>query len=460
MGPRPQPGGLPLGVEAPLRIFALASAVPFRGSTDRGTTAVHIVAYELIAALRGMGHDLTLQILLDRPSPTLSPAEEDERGHLERLGVTVLPPLSCALVPPPRSRLDRVTAALGAGGSTTPGIAEFYPAVGLRAEVERRLRARGADAVLTLWSPEGIAATHGLRGCPRVAFHGDVDYVPREVRLQDRELFGIGPAGWLGGWQESASLDRFRRAHHALMRDVTVIANVTATNAPVYTAQGHPASLYVGNTWTNVGGPAPTEVNRTGTRPARILGHVGGLGQTGSTYGLHFLLAEVMPHLPEVLRGVDYEVHLVGGGDVVPGLRGLLDQPRLVRRGYVEDIDAEMREADVLLLLNNAGRYLAAYTRHVIAWSMGMCLVAHANSRGPLPELVPGENALAGASGREVAEAVKAAITDRELARRIREAGRATYERTFAPAVVAARLVREMRAAVSTSGVHAGTASR
>jgi glycosyltransferase involved in cell wall biosynthesis len=177
---------------------------------------------------------------------------------------------------------------------------------------------------------------------------------------------------------------------------------------------------------------------------------VGGLGQTGSTYGLRFLLAEVMPQLREVMAGIDYEVHLVGGGQVVPGLRGLVDQPRLVKRGYVEDIDAEMRAADALMVLNNAGRYLASYTRHMVAWSMGMCLVVHSNSGRPIPELVPGENALAGANGLEVARAIRLAVTDAQVAARVRREGRATYERCFAPDVVAGRLAKEMRAAVGS----------
>ena len=421
---------------------------------------MHIVAHELLAALRRAGHMVALQMVLDRPGAALSAAEENECAHLEDLGLGVLPPLSCAVDPPRRSALRRVTNALRAARPGAVDVAEFYPAVALRAEVAQRVRARCADVVLTLWSPEGVAATHGLRDCPRVAFQGDVDYVPAEVRLQDRDLFASTGGGWLGSLRESLWLDRFRRAHHALMRDVTVIANVTATNVDVYAASGHPGSVYVGNTWSDPGPPArPAPL--AGERPARILGHIGGLAQTGSTYGLRFLLAEVMPHLPEVMEGVDYEVHLIGGGEPVPALRGLLDQPHLVRRGYVEDIDAEMRAADALLVLNNAGRYLAAYTRHVIAWSMGMCLVVHANSSQPIPELVPGENALAGGNGREVAEAIRLAVTNRELSGRMRRAGRATYERCFAPAVVAERLVREMAAAVSAAAVvRTGEAAR
>lgn len=422
-------------------VFALVSDVPFRGSTDPQVTAVNVVCYALLAALRRRGCDVSLQILLDRAEGTLRAAEEAERRHLEELGICVLPPLSRAVAAPPaQSPLRRLVRVLGPGSGA---IERFYPALRLRAEVARRVRTRRADLALTLWSPEGVAASHGL-DVFRVAYQGDVDFVPAEVRIRDPDLFvGGGTRRWTQGLRQARWLERFRRAHHRLMAGVGLIANVTATNADHYSALGHPASVYVGNTWTDAGAPHWREAGSP-SRPARIVGHVGRLGQTGSSYGLRFLLRDVVPLLPAVLAGIPYEVHIIGGGEPVAGVRRLLDQPGVVRRGYVQDLDAELERADALLVLNNAGRYLAAYTRHVIAWSQGLALVVHAGSRKAVPEVVPGENVLMGETPQEVAEAIRVAVADPAANERVRRGGRRTYERSFTPDVVAGRVFEEV----------------
>src|SRR5581483_2605609 len=334
---------------------------------------------------------------------------------------------------------------------------EFYPAVRVRPLVEARVRESGADAVLTVWSPEGVAATAGLRGVPRVAFHGDVEFEPAEARVRDRDLFygapgGRGPRARLAAraraLRDAFWLAEFRRAHLALMDEVDVIANVAACNAERY-GRRHRRSVYVRNTWRDAGGDAAAGGGRRPGR-VRIVGHVGRLGATGSTYGLRCLLVELMPALRAVMDGLDYEVHVIGAGSVVPALAPYTRQERLVMRGFVEDLDAELRASDVFLLLNNAGPLRAAFTRHVVAWSMGLCLVVHARSRLAIPEIRHLENALVGETPTELARLIRRAATEPALNRRVRAGGRATYERDFAPAVVA-RAVSDEIAAVAAA---------
>jgi glycosyltransferase involved in cell wall biosynthesis len=232
------------------------------------------------------------------------------------------------------------------------------------------------------------------------------------------------------------------------MRSLDVIANVTASNAKVYAGQGHPRSIYIPNTWTDQRPPVPVQqlpipwpAQHGG--PINIIGHVGFLDRTGTTYGLHYLLNQVMPELEPALRGLDYRVHVIGGGQPAPALQAKLAHPRVVVHGYVQDLDAMLWASDAFLFLNNAGPLRAAFTRHVIAWSMGLCLIVHANSRLAIPEIRHMENALAGATPAELAQLVRLAVTDRALNARLRTAGRATYEKRFTPAAVAQELSRE-----------------
>ena len=170
-----------------------------------------------------------------------------------------------------------------------------------------------------------------------------------------------------------------------------------------------------------------------------IIGHVGYLNRTGGAYGLRCLLQDVLPHLSSMLRDYPHEIHILGGGRLLPSLIALTSFPHVLMRGFVEDLDSELAMNDVFLLLNNAGRYKAAYTRHLLAWSMGLCLVVHSGSRKAMPEIVHGENALVGSSGEEIAKLIVRAATDPVLNRRIREGGRRTYEQCFTPPRIAKR---------------------
>ena len=254
--------------------------------------------------------------------------------------------------------------------------------------------------------------------------------------------------------RERMWLASFKRAHLNIMQGLDVIANVTACNADYYTKEGHKHSVYVGNVWydPNAERPSakdPTPSHGVSSRPIKIIGHVGKLGQTGSTYGLRFLLVELLPVLDRVMDGLDYEVHIIGAGTVVPALRPVLEHPRVLLRGFVEDLDSELRSSDVFLLLNNAGSYQAAYTRHVVAWAQGLCLIVHENSCRAIPEIRHMENALIGSTPADIARMVRLAVSDPELNVRLRKGGRGTYERYFTPAVVAKALADEIGRALA-----------
>lgn len=444
-----------------MRVFLVGSDIPFRRHGQPGVTAVHIVLSELLRAMHRSGHEMVFQAVfnLHRLTSSLTPAEQEELHHLEALGIEVLPPLHSADyrgAPGARAGLRKAFRLLRWPWGLAR-IEDFYPATAARAILQERVRKSLADVILAVWSPEGLAATQGLQGLPRISYQGDVDFRPAEARFRDRGLFGPGdetrPLGRLPvnleRLRQRLWLSGFKGAHWRLMRDVDVIANVTASNADYYRRRGHTRSIYLRNTWSDQGsggvGLGNSRPGRaTQARPAKIIGHVGYLARTGSTYGLSFLLRDLAPRLAEAMRGVDYEVHIIGGGEMVPALRSWLGQPHFLMRGFVENLDAELRSSDVFLLLNNAGSYHAAYSRHLVAWSLGLCLIVHANSRLAIPEISHRENALVGSTPEEIAEQVRVAVTDPDLNRRLRQGGRATYERYFTPAAVAEALTQEM----------------
>ena len=439
-----------------MKILGLSAVIPCARQDVAGVTAVHVVIYSLLDELTRLGHQVVYQPVFTRhrASETLAPFEQESIQALAARGIDVLPPISASSYLNGGGRgvagqFSRLGALLGG-----TRLAHFYPSVSVAPQISAVVDRHRPDVALTFWSPEAVAATHGVESLPCVSYQGDVDFVPGRTRQSEPALFFPARNGSLrdrldrvrsGLWYAEAA-----RAHLRLMRGVACIANVTAANADYYTAQGHPRAVYARNTWPDPGPSRLAPLTAPATGPFKIIGHVGYLDRTGSTYGLKFLLTDVMPHLRQTLAGLDYEVHIIGGGQPVPALRPLLKQERLVVRGFVEDLEAEFASSSAMLVLNGASPYRCAYTRHLVAWSHRLCLIVHEYSRGAIPEIVHLENALVGRTGAEVAEQIRVALTDPATNAKVRQGGLRTYQQYFTPAAVAKGLESELQVAVST----------
>lgn len=421
-----------------MKLFLIAGIVPFKTHGEPGVTAAHVVTYALITELQKLGYDVTVQCLLHQSRETghLSPAEQASIAGLTVQGIHMLPPIYLSDHFARRAERFRSLRLLL---QQEKAIAHFYPGFAVRALMADRVQEAGADVIVPVWSPQGVAATHGL-SVPRVAYHGDVDYEPSECRLVlDPDLFAVEGGGILQAIDARLRLQLYRKAHLALIHGLTAIANITDCNAKLYASQGHQHSVYVRNTWIDTPSPVVTRAPLS-DRPITIIGHTGYLDKTGGTYGLQFLLKEVLPALDTLLVDRPFEVHIIGGGQVMPALRSFTTHPKLHWKGFVEDLESELASADVFCLFNNAGRYKAAYTRHLVAWANRLCLIAHAGSKLAIPEIEHERNALLVQDGMDAARQIVRAATDIDLNQRLRAGGRATYEQFFQPHTVAKNL--------------------
>jgi hypothetical protein len=410
-----------------LRVFFVAPALPQPGHTVR---AISVVVREALRAFADLGHGLVFQ-------PLLAPESEpgDTAGGAPA-GVELLPALE--------ARHDAVGASPGLlvrqASSSDPGV--FYPSYALRDEMARRVDASGADVVFHLWCSAAFAACSEVTR-PVFAYAGNPDHYSMAARLEHPDLFAIPRESArnrlkLRLWR--AAYRRFEDVHLRMAATSTWLGCVSAVNADYYAAKGHPNAFYVQNMWP--GAEAP--YRQPGPVEDKIVGNMGGQYATGNTFGLWFLGREVLPELDRRL-GERYSVHLYGAGTLSPPVAEAVDHPRVVNRGFVDDIDEELRSAKVFLLANNNNSsFVVGHTRILHAWSLGSCLVAHRNMARAMPEIVHGENALLGESGAELAERAAAAMEDDDLRRQIGEGGRRTYEREFRPDVVVRRVVERI----------------
>lgn len=418
-----------------MRLFFISGALPLPG---HGVRAPTVVTREALRALRELGHDVVFQPLIPpHREPEFAQAEVQALEWARSAGIELLPTLD--------GPLDRVgvTAKRLAWQTFSRNPGGFYPSYEQRFEIARRVRESDADVAFHLWTPPAFAACAEVDR-PVFAYAGNPDHYSFGARLKHPELFELPTAtlrdrAKLVLWK--TAYRRFERILLGLAKRTTWIACVSAPNAEYYTRRGHPRSFYIQNMWPPTPGVSDVVPFPTGNK---IVGSIGAQSGTGNTFGAMFLARDVLPELDRRL-GAEYELHLYGGGRFLGEAARVTEHPRVVNRGYVDDIDDEIRSAQVFLLPNNSHPdYIVGHTRVLHAWSLGACLVTHRGMADAMPEIVHGENALLGETGAEVAEHVASVLADDSLRLRIAEGGRRTWQAEFLPPTVMRRAVERI----------------
>lgn len=415
-----------------MKILLVAGDLP---RWTHGVRAVDLVLSSLIDEFRGMGHDIVFQLIARGAVPADA---EDARGALEKRGITVLPWLAAddyrATTLPERLRraIDR----------RVKNQRFFYPSLALCAEMERRSREHRPDCALLFWVPEAVAATTSLR-IPRLAYYGMPDHAAHEAQFAVPELFDITlPESALARERHAVALHE--RAHLDLFKQCTVMANLSADHAAYYKEKGHPDAVYVQNTWPGAD-LAPVDHHALQGSKLKICGSVGRPAATGNTFGLHFLGSELLPRLDSALGKDNYEMHIFGKGEPYSRVKKALDHPAVRMRGWVADIDSEIRSCHLFLVANNAvPHYRGSHTRFLHAWTMRACCVGHAYNLKANPEMEHDHNVLLGETADEMVAHIVRAAGDADLRKRIGDAGYETYAEFFTPPTVARSLLAHL----------------
>lgn len=428
-----------------MKIFLLLSNAP-----DPAGEAIEVVGQEVVEKAQQLGHRVFVQVILRDPRNSRA-AEQTERAlaRLQLPEVTVCPTLYVADVAEPAqaqnlvARILRVSAALS--------LRRLFPASRLGPTVERRVREAGAEAILSIWSWEALAASYHIAGVPKFVYYGNPDHLPPQARLRNPELFGIPTASWRDRlwWRwEWVRNERRKQLNIRMMHACEVTANNSVLDAEFYRAHGHARSIYLQNMWPPVKASTPPVSVQDQPGPVKIIGSVGNLGATGNTFALAYLGRELLPRLFERFRDRPVEIHLLGKGTLSPAAAASLGDARVKIRGWVDDIHEEFRSAAMFLVLTNVNPdFLVGNTRILLAWALGTCVVMHENSRLAMPEIQHGVNALLGRTPDELADLIVAASDDHALRQRIGEGGRQTFETYYRSDIVVPtmmRLVQEM----------------
>ena len=375
------------------------------------------------------------------------PASEETVVRLAEAGVDVVNfPARRAVAPAETSPL---TAALALVQSLALNDARHdYPHLDDARALAAEIDAIGADATLLFWDTLAEFALPYLK----TPCFGYLARPPFESGVSRTKMLPSGA-------RRSLTLAQFaaqERRHLQRMRLLSGAANICAIDAAYYDSRGIPCD-YVSNTWDDSTGPEWLS-RRTrleaGMTEIQILGNIGAVSATGNTFGMNYLGREVLPILAAVAPDSGWSIGICGGGKMAPHVADALNHPRVRINGFVDDIDAEMLSSGIFLVLNNAGPYTGGYTRVIYSCATGGALVAHANLKNSMPEMISGKNCLLGETPQDIARHIARLLTDPALRWQLGAAARKTYETDYAPGQVATKLVEMVG-----KGLHGGSAA-
>lgn len=398
--------------------------------------AANIVIFELTRELAGQKNVRVGFLKLHRTGNTEPTAPEREgiealRSH----GVDILTPVALPNEPPVRSGWKTLF---------SPSLADFYPETAHRDAVYRAMTAYTPDVILIPWS-EWVTALCSDFSALKFAYYGNPDPKPQRAMARfNHAHHTLGTARYL---MRRLKIRHLERIHLAEMAKYEILGNVAANDARYYTEHGHPNSFYIQNLWIDRLGPRWKERRRDGKphTPIKIIGNIGKLDATANTHGMELLARNVLPELRKALHGRPFEIHILGARDPHPGIKDLLNQPEIRMRGFVDDIDEELLSADVFLCMNNASAYKVCHTRYLHAWSLGCCVVAHADTALSLPEMAHDRNALLGQTPADIARLVAEAAAQPALRKRLGEGGYETFREFFTASRVAPKIIEKIR---------------
>jgi glycosyltransferase involved in cell wall biosynthesis len=381
------------------------------------TRAANVVLFELLRALAALpGIRVScLRVFRGKETPP-DAAEQHGIALLRDAGITLCPPL--VLPPPPRRR--SVVARLLA-----PNERDQLPEAIYRPLLEQAVTQAGADAIFIPWS-EFLTALAAPLPQKKFAYYGNP--LPKN-RIAARDFARRHGGTDLTMLRQQIYDRRLESIHLDQMARYDWLGDVAANDAEYYVEHGHRNAFYIRNIWIERDGiraePSPIRGK------AVIIGNVGRLSATANSHGLEILGRDFVPALRKLLPSGSFEIHLIGAGEPHPAIRGLLAQPEIKIRGFVDDIDREIAEAALFLCLNNASIYKVGHTRYLHAFSLAAPVLAHADAALSMPEIRHGENALLGGSIAEVAALAAEAIGDASLRRHIGDAGYETFKDVF-----------------------------
>jgi glycosyltransferase involved in cell wall biosynthesis len=414
-----------------MKIIVISSIWPHG---QHSTRAANIVIYEMLSALVNVP-DIKVGLLVVEKGVTTKNGANEVRGiaTLETLGVEILDPILLPAKYNKRARWKRFL---------SPSLVDWYPEYVNGSFIEKIINSWGADAVIVPWS-EWLTHACSDVAITKFAYYGNPD--PKAMRTQLRLRYQSGEISWPRKFLEDKMVNRFEKIHLHTMKKYELLGNVAKNDAEYYQRCGHKNAFYIQNLWIK----SPLDFltpPSSPDKPLKIIGNIGKLGSTANTLGIEYLGKKLLPVLEQIMNGIAFELHIFGSGSPHAIAANTFNNPKVIWRGFVENIDEELSNCDVFLCVNNATEYKVTHTRYLHAWSLSAPVVAHQDVALSMPEIRNEENALLGTNATEIALHIKSLALDKALRNKIKEGGYQTFKLKFTASAVVKQIIQKLSA--------------
>ena len=388
----------------------------------RPVQAATLVSYQIISEFSKRPNlDVWfLKISLAHETAEMDEIQLQAKQTLESRGVTYLDPIYLPQVLRPRHKVLRLLC---------PASRDFYPYVVHREIAYAAAKTFEPTALVTPWCE---FSTHLFSEFPvkKFTYYGNAD--PLVARIWSDYING-DRRGTLKNLAHKINMKNFEKIHLKEINKWNFIGSVSLNMAEYYEKKlGHKA-FYVNNLWTKKYGNCWESMRKEESLDAklRIVGNIGSLAASANTMGLEIIARDILPELRKVLPDGSFEIAIYGRHDPLPHITKLLNEPEIKIKGFVEDLDSELLKSQIFLCVNNMSNYKTGHTRFLHAWSLGCCVVAHADAALSMPEICHNHNALLGTSASEIAKMIFTASRDKTLRYRLGEQGYNTLNSDF-----------------------------
>ena len=315
----------------------------------------------------------------------------------------------------------------------SPEPLDYYEGPLYQKEIKLIVETHGVDAFIG-YSFEAVSAFSNFRGIPKLASVVDMDHLARKLRMRNQRTTNPKTLAK----QFLAKLMNFRMisVETSLLKKCDLVFSHAAHHCRWLQQNGLPGAVYLPVAVLDyakerlVTKPEPS-------LPLRII-MVGMVTGVATQRGLRILLKEILPALDDARKNLDFELHIIGGGELDTFTKKALDRTWIKHRGFVQDIAAEFIRSDLLLVPTPDS--LGFRTRIAEGFSFGCCVVTHVANTYGMPELTNEINCLVGRNGAELSSAVVRCLDSRELRERLSTAARQTYVEEYDGKKVAGRM--------------------
>ncbi len=439
-----------------MKVFLILSNFP-----NLNGEAIEVTAYEVVRHLSASGVSVVVQVLIrDKNSLEYSESASNANAWLERLpNIETLDPLYLGDLVNNNVPLLRIFRHMLAIVRSLPLLryqvnSYLFPGLLARGEVENRVKAHGCDLIASIWSWEGLAAGYNIKGVKKYSYYGNPDDKPRAVQLADPSLFGIGSNKGFGKVKIFflKMLNKARKIQHLkIMRDCDVTSNNSIVDSQYYSDNGHPSSHYLQFMWPLPKQNLLLDKEVSPVELFRIVGSVGNLGATGNTLGLRYLGEKLLPNIKKQMKDIPFYVDIYGGGVPSPRVESALNWNEIRMMGWVDELEEELKASSVFLVLTNVDGFIVGNTRILLAWSLGMCVIAYRDTALAMPEIENGHNMLLADTPEELASLIYKVCADYKFRQTIGHNGYQTFLQSFTSDKVMPLMIDQMESCVAES---------